>query len=63
MRNTKSQDFIELPVSTPGSVQKVRFMSYGDEQARPGIYLQAALHADEIPGLLFLLRNRQRRVD
>jgi predicted deacylase len=54
MINTKSQEHVKLPGSAPGSSLNLRFINYGDEQARPKIYLQAALHADEIPGLLVL---------
>lgn len=54
MINTKSQEYVKLPGAVPGSSLNLRFINYGDEQARPKIYLQAALHADEIPGLLVL---------
>ncbi len=52
--STKTQESVELPGGAPGTRQKLRFIHYGDEQARPKIYIQAALHADEIPGLLVL---------
>lgn len=54
MQKTKSQKYFTLPGSVPGCVQKIRFVSYGDRFARPAIYLQAALHADEVPGLLVM---------
>ncbi len=52
MSDTKSQEMIELPDSAPGAKLNLRIVSYGDSSARPKIYLQAALHADETPGLL-----------
>ena len=54
MTDTKTQETAQLPGGAPGSRQKLRFIHYGDDRARPRIYLQAALHADEIPGLLVL---------
>lgn len=38
----------------PGSQRQLTLVSYGSESGRPKAYLQAALHADEIPGLLVL---------
>jgi len=54
MINTKTQQIVKLPGGAPGTNQNIRFIHYGEEQARPKIYLQAALHADEIPGLLVM---------
>jgi predicted deacylase len=55
MISTKTQDTIQLQGGAPGACDNLRFIHYGDaEPARPKIYLQAALHADEIPGLLVL---------
>ncbi len=43
---------IDLPSPAPGTQQTVRVHRYGIPGARPKAYFQAALHADEIPGLL-----------
>ncbi|MBS1221081.1 MAG: succinylglutamate desuccinylase/aspartoacylase family protein, partial [Proteobacteria bacterium] len=43
---------IELPSPAPGTEQTLRVHRYGAPGARPKAYFQAALHADEIPGLL-----------
>ena len=46
-------DFI-LPRSMPGAEMKIRHFRYGIPGSRPRVYLQASLHADEIPGMLVL---------
>lgn len=43
---------IELPSPAPGTQRTLRVHRYGTPGARPKAYVQAALHADEIPGLL-----------
>ncbi|HCK82096.1 MAG TPA: hypothetical protein DIC59_11625 [Candidatus Competibacteraceae bacterium] len=43
---------IELPSSAPGTRRVLLAHRYGAPGARPKAYFQAALHADEIPGLL-----------
>lgn len=43
---------IELPSPTPGTRRTLLVHRYGTPGARPKAYFQAALHADEIPGLL-----------
>jgi hypothetical protein len=45
-------DRIELPSPAPGTQRTLRVHRYGTPGARPKAYVQAALHADEIPGLL-----------
>ncbi|MDH3451851.1 MAG: M14 family metallopeptidase [Gammaproteobacteria bacterium] len=45
-------DYIELPVPAPGTQRTLQVLRFGTPGARPKAYLQAALHADEIPGLL-----------
>ncbi|MCB1918412.1 MAG: succinylglutamate desuccinylase/aspartoacylase family protein, partial [Candidatus Competibacteraceae bacterium] len=47
---------IELPAPTPGTQHTLRVHRYGAPGARPKAYFQAALHADEIPGLLVAQR-------
>lgn len=43
---------IALPSPAPGTERMLRVHRYGTPGARPKAYFQAALHADEIPGLL-----------
>ncbi len=43
---------IELPAPAPGTRRTLLAHRYGMPGARPKAYFQAALHADEIPGLL-----------
>jgi uncharacterized protein len=43
-----------LPLSTPGTQHQLTVLRYGEADARPKIYLQASLHADEVPGMLVL---------
>lgn len=43
---------IELPTPAPGTQRFLRVHRYGAPGARPKAYFQAALHADEIPGML-----------
>ncbi len=43
---------IELPAPAPGTQRALRIHRYGTPGARPKAYFQAALHADELPGLL-----------
>lgn len=43
---------IELPTPAPGTQRTLLVHRYGTPGARPKAYFQAAIHADEIPGLL-----------
>lgn len=43
-----------LPSATPGTQRVVKAHHFGELGARPKIYLQAGLHADEWPGFLVL---------
>ena len=58
---------IELPAPAPGTRRTLLVHRYGSPGARPKAYFQAAIHADEIPGLLVaqhLLRGlEQARAD
>ncbi len=45
---------LTLAPAAPGSPRHLTVVRYGKPDARPKAYLQAALHADEIPGLLVL---------
>ena len=52
--STRKTATICLPVTSPGTRRELRAIRYGNPDARPKAYLQAALHADEIPGMLVL---------
>lgn len=43
---------IDLPLSTSGTTRSLCVYRFGKAEARPKIYIQASLHADEIPGML-----------
>ncbi len=45
---------IELPAAAPGTERHLAVQRFGTVGARPKAYLQAALHADELPGTLVL---------
>jgi predicted deacylase len=45
---------IELPSMTPGSARHVVVHRFGRRGARPKVYLQAAVHANELPGVMAL---------
>jgi len=49
---TRQTERLLLPGQTPGSQRSLTVHRYGARGARPKAYLQASLHADEIPGLL-----------
>ncbi|MXR38203.1 succinylglutamate desuccinylase/aspartoacylase family protein [Craterilacuibacter sinensis] len=44
----------------PGQQHALKLWRFGNAGARPRVYLQAALHADEIPGMLTLTLLRER---
>ncbi len=46
------QEHIPLPVPAPGQQLSVPVLRFGQPGARPKAYLQAALHADEVPAIL-----------
>jgi predicted deacylase len=50
MTRTTSQ--IPLPAVAPGTRRAVTVHRYGQPGARPKVYIQAGLHADELPGML-----------
>ena len=43
---------IQLPSMTPGSARHVVVHRFGTLGARPKVYLQAAVHANEFPGAM-----------
>ncbi len=45
---------VQLTHGSPGTQRSILVHRYGDPESRPKAYLQAALHADEAPGLLTL---------
>src|SRR5262245_31868922 len=47
-------DRIVLPSPSPGSDRHLLVHRFGMPGARPKVWLQAALHADELPGVLVL---------
>ena len=51
---TRTEKYIEIPATAPGTSRIIKVVEYGDPQARPKVYLQAAIHADEVPGILVL---------
>ena len=52
--STRRTEFINLPVTSPGTQRQLKVIRYGQSGARPKAYLQTGLHADEIPGMLVL---------
>jgi predicted deacylase len=49
---TKTIQVIDLEPMSPGTKRQLKAHRYGKKGARPKAYLQASLHADEIPGML-----------
>src|SRR6185436_14003696 len=45
---------IELPAMTPGTGRGIVYHRFGRAGARPKAYLQAAIHANELPGAMAL---------
>ena len=44
----------QLPAASPGTRRTLDIIRYGTRGARPKVYIQAGLHADEAPGYLVL---------
>ena len=57
---TRQSQSIPLPAPAPGTRRELVVHRWGTPGARPKAYLQAALHADEWPGLLALHHLGQR---
>ena len=49
-----SQSRLELPSMTPGTARGIAVHRFGRPGARPKAYLQAAIHANELPGTMAL---------
>jgi len=45
---------IPLPSMSPGSQRRVQWLRFGKAGARPKVYIQAAIHANEMPGSMAL---------
>lgn len=45
-------EVVSLPVNTPGTVRSLQIRRYGRDGARPKTYVQAGIHADELPANL-----------
>lgn len=45
-------DIIAIPAAAPGTAHHLTVQRFGRSGARPCVYIQAALHADEIPGMI-----------
>ena len=45
---------VQLPSMTPGTNRTVSVLSFGKSGARPKVYMQAAIHANEMPGTMAL---------
>ncbi len=48
------REAIPLPPVAPGVRREITVLRFGRPGARPKVYLQAGLHADELPGMLVL---------
>ena len=51
-----------LPAASLGSQKTVTSLHFGTSGARPKVYLQASLHAEELPGMLAAHHLRQKLV-
>ena len=49
-----SKNKIQLPKMSPGTTRSVTWLRYGKAGARPKVYMQAAIHANELPGAMLL---------
>ena len=53
------QQSLPLLSAVPGTARAVEVWRFGADGARPRVYLQAGLHADEVPGMLVLAHLRE----
>ncbi|MCE2970051.1 MAG: M14 family metallopeptidase [Burkholderiales bacterium] len=53
------EERLPLPAAAPGTAHQLTVLRYGPPAARPKAYLHAALHADELPGIVVLHHLRQ----
>ncbi|NCV32617.1 MAG: succinylglutamate desuccinylase, partial [Betaproteobacteria bacterium] len=54
---------LHLPVMTPGTVRSLQWLRFGRKLARPKLYMQAAIHANEMPGTMALHHLMPQLVD
>ena len=59
MRTERHQTHALL-APVPGSERQLHSFHYGPEQPQGKVYIQAALHADELPGMLVAWHLKQR---
>jgi uncharacterized protein len=52
-------DHIDIPSGSPGISSQLTVHRFGKPGARPAVYIQAALHADEIPGMICAVELRR----
>ena len=48
------QNKIRLPQMTPGTARSIAWFRFGNPGARPKVYLQSSIHANELPGAMLL---------
>ncbi len=51
---------IPLPVINPGAAHMLTVQRFGEAGARPQVYIQASLHADELPGMICAVHLREK---
>src|SRR5215471_12637521 len=49
-----SKNKIHLPAMTPGTARSITWLRFGRAGARPKVYIQAAIHTNELPGAIAL---------
>ena len=52
--NAVRSERMVLPVASPGTERSLQVLRFGADGARPKAYLQASIHADELPAMLVL---------
>src|SRR5579862_4501784 len=45
---------IQLPRMTPGTARDIAWFRFGKTGARPKVYIQSSIHANELPGAMLL---------
>jgi hypothetical protein len=56
----RNSEQLPLPVMSPGTRRTLMVHRYGATSARPKVYIQTGLHADELPGMVVLQRLIER---
>jgi len=49
---TETRETVALPFAAPGAARNLTVLRFGARGGRPKAYVQAGLHADELPGML-----------